>query len=606
AAFSPLLFWPGIVGQFMKYMPITLIATLSASLVTALIFTPTLGALIGKPQPHVERHARRDSLYIRVVKVAIHHPGAVILLALGLLVGVVYAYSQLGKGVEFFPDVEPDTAVVLVHARGNMSLIEKDRLVRQVEATMLDMNELETIYARSGDMGQGGTDEVTEDVVGQIRFSFIDWKKRRKAGEIMEDIRQRTAHLPGIRVEVTAPQAGPPTGKAIQVQLSSYSPEALDKAAIKVADELAKRPEVRDIDNGLPMPGIDWRLEIDKPEAAQFGVGVGAVGLAVQLITNGVKITDYRPANTDKPVDIILRFPENRRTLADIDDLRVQTANGAVPIGNFVERVPSRRVGVIHRVDGIRVVSVTANVAKGVNVAAVQQTVTEELKKADFGGVVDWKLKGSDEEQAEAASFLMSAFGAALFLIFAVLLAVFNKFSSVGLILSAIFLSTIGVFLGAIIMSQAFGIVMSGIGIIALAGVVTNNNIILIDTYDRLRREGVSMEEAILKTCRERARPVLLTAVAAILGVLPIAFGLNLDFLVREVTYGAPSTQWWIQLSTAIVFGLGFATVLTLIVTPASLAGIAKLSAFSKRIFRRKPKAGGGAPAHARRPDEHV
>jgi multidrug efflux pump len=406
-------------------------------------------------------------------------------------------------------------------------------------------------------------------------------------------------------VEVTTQQAGPPTGKPIQIQLSSFSPEALNAASLKVAAELAKRPEIRDLDNGLPMPGIDWRLEINKPEAAKFGVGVGAVGLAVQLITNGVKITDYRPANTDKPVDIILRFPENRRTLSDIDELRVQTAAGAIPIGNFIERVPARRVGLIHRVDGVRVNTVTANLAAGVNVAAVQQAVTAELAKADFGGVVNWKLKGSDEEQAQAQSFLMSAFGAALFLIFAVLLAVFNRFSSVGLILSAIFLSTIGVFLGAIIMNQTFGIVMSGIGIIALAGVVTNNNIILIDTYDRLRREGVSVEEAILKTCRERARPVLLTAIAAILGVLPIAFGLNLDFLLREVTYGAPSTQWWIQLSTAIVFGLGFATILTLVVTPASLAGLAKLSAFFKR-FRRKPKAGGGAPAHARHPEDQV
>jgi multidrug efflux pump len=181
-----------------------------------------------------------------------------------------------------------------------------------------------------------------------------------------------------------------------------------------------------------------------------------------------------------------------------------------------------------------------------------------------------------------------------------VLLAVFNKFSSVSLILSAIVLSTIGVFLGLMIMSQALGIVMTGIGIIALAGVVTNNNIVLIDTYDRLRREGMPVEEAILATCRERARPVLLTAVTAILGVLPIAFGINIDFTLREVTVGAPSTQWWIQLSTAIVFGLGFATVLTLIVTPALLSGIAKLSGFLGRFRRRKAGGGAAVPAHAR------
>jgi multidrug efflux pump len=340
---------------------------------------------------------------------------------------------------------------------------------------------------------------------------------------------------------------------------------------------LAARPEIRDLDSGLPLPGIDWQLQIDKAEAAKYGIGVGAVGQVVQLVTNGMKITDYRPPNTDKPVDIIVRVPQDRRTLNQIDALEIQTPNGSVPIGNFVTRVPAPSVGQIHRVDGHRVLTITANVDPSVPTDTVQKAVAAELSQADFKGLVTWKLVGGAQEQADAESFLMSAFGTALFLIFAVLLAQFNKLSSVGLVLSAVVLSTIGVFIGLIVMGQSFGVVMTGVGIIALAGIVTNNNIVLIDTYDRLRKEGMPVEQAILQTCRERARPVLLTAVTAVLGVLPIAFGLNIDFLNRDVTYGAPSTQWWIQLSTAIVFGLSFATVLTLIVTPASLSGLAKL-----------------------------
>jgi multidrug efflux pump len=605
AAFSPLLFWPGIVGEFMKYLPITLIATLSASLVAALIFTPTLGALIGKPNPVPEEVRMRDTTYLRTVRLATRHPFITLALAVLVLFGVINAYGRFGAGVEFFPDIEPDTSIALVHARGNISLAEKDRMVRAVEAKILGMDELETVYARSGDISQGASQDVTEDVVGQVQFSFIDWRHRRPAKEIMTDIRQRTASIPGIRVEVTAPQGGPPTGKPVQIQLSSDNADALREAALKVTAALEKRPEIRDLDSGLPMPGIDWRLEIDKAEAAKYGVGVGAVGQAVQLVTNGLKITDYRPPHADKPVDIILRFPEDRRTLNDIDSLRIETAGGSVPIGNFIDRVPSRKVGIIHRVDGIRVVTVTANLAPGINVAGVQDGIRAELEKADFGGVVSWTLRGSDEEQASAEAFLLNAFGAALFLIFAVLLLQFNKFSSVGLVLSAILLSTIGVFLGLLIMSQPFGVVMTGIGIIALAGVVTNNNIILIDTYDRLRREGVPMEEAILTTCRERARPVLLTATAAVLGVLPIAFGVNVDFLLREATYGAPSTQWWIQLSTAIVFGLGFATVLTLVITPAAIAALEHVrgwrpgSGLFRRLrnWRRGRQSGAPAPA---------
>jgi multidrug efflux pump len=611
AAFSPLLFWPGIVGQFMGYLPLTLIATLSASLVAALIFTPTLGALVGKPHEVHHDSTRKDGLYMKTVRLAIRNPGITILLAFAMLIGVPILYGQVGKGVEFFPDVEPDVGIVLVHARGNLSLAEKDRLVRTVEGRILDMPELSTIYASSGGGGsQGGSTDVTEDVVGQIQFEFVDWRQRRPAGEIMDEIREITADIPGIKVEVTAPSGGPPTGKPVQIQLASDYPAALRQAALQISGELAKRPEIKDLDNGLPIPGIDWRLEINKPEAARYGIGVGSVGSVVQLVTNGLKITEYRPQTSDKPVDIILRVPQDRRTLSQIDDLEIQTAAGSVPIGNFIERVPAQRTGIINRVDGRQVITITANVAEGVQNAEVLAEIETQLGATDFGGLVSWKLAGEDEESAAAQSFLMSAFTAAIFLIFAVLLAQFNKLSSVALVLFSIVLSTIGVFLGLIIMGQPFGIVMTGVGIIALAGIVTNNNIVLIDTYDKLRKEGVPVEEAILRTCRERARPVLLTAGAAVLGVLPIAFGININFVHQEILMGAPSTQWWIQLSTAIVFGLSFATILTLIVTPAQLAFVAKMGGWWARLrqrMRRSPAAGGGAaPAHARGNEDQV
>jgi len=376
---------------------------------------------------------------------------------------------------------------------------------------------------------------------------------------------------------VTAPRGGPPTGKPIQVQLTALDPAALPAAANKVAAMLSARDDVRDLDDGQPLPGIDWKIEVDKAEAAKFGAGVNTVGSAVQLVTNGLKATEYRPVDSDKSVDILVRFPPDRRSLDQIDELRVQTQMGHVPIGNFVHRVPAQRVGYINRVNSNRVMTVSANIAEDVQAAKVQQAVAAQLAKADLGPGVTFKLKGEDEEREKAGAFLMKAFGTAIFLIFAILLAQFNKLISVGLVLTAVVMSTFGVLLGLLVMGQAFGVVMTGIGVIANAGVIVNNNIVLIDTYDRLRREGVAAYEAILTTCRERARPVVLTAVTAILGVLPIAFGMNVEFLTREITVGAPATQWWIHLSTAIVFGLGFATVLTLIVTPAALMAIEHL-----------------------------
>ena len=421
-------------------------------------------------------------------------------------------------------------------------------------------------------------DAISEDTIGIIQFEFADWKTRDKAHVIMDRIRDATSDLPGILVEVTSPNAGPPTGKPVQVQLSALDPAALPAAARKVAEMLAKRADIRDLDDGQQLPGIDWKLAVDKAEAAKYGASVNTVGTAVQLVTNGVKVTEYRPADSDKSVDIIVRFPQDRRNLDEIDALRVQMPSGNVPLGNFVERMPVPRVGYINRVASNRVMNVQANVPEGVQSAKVQQAVAAELAQMDLGPGVTWKLKGEDEEREKASAFLLKAFGTAIFLIFAILLAQFNKLTSVFMVLSAVVLSTIGVLLGLMVMGQAFGVVMTGIGVIANAGVIVNNNIVLIDTYDRLRREGQAAYKAILETCRERARPVVLTAVTAILGVLPIAFGMNIEFLTREVTMGAPSTQWWINLSTAIVFGLGFATLLTLIVTPTALMAIANLA----------------------------
>ncbi|WP_103258737.1 efflux RND transporter permease subunit [Tabrizicola aquatica] len=569
AAFSPLLFWPGIVGEFMKYLPITLIVTLSASLVYALIFVPTLGALIAKPFKHPPQH--KDGAYMWVVGKAVRHPFIVLFVAVGLLVAVPFAYAKYGKGVIFFPDVEPEFGLLYVKARGNLSIQEKDALVAQAEERILGWPGIATVYTRTG-AGGGMGNEVGPDVIGTIQYEFVDWRERKPASEILTDLRVAMIGIPGVDIEVSVPQAGPPTGKAIQIQLSADDPSGLNDVARAVADQLAAVPDVIDISNGLPPPGVDWELRVDRAAAARYGIAPATVGAMVQLVTGGLKLSDYRPAGADDAVDIVLRLPADQRTIAALDQLRIQTAEGSVPITNFVTRVSAPTTGTLTRLDGARTVTVQAGIREGVQPDQVRAAVSAALEQAELDKIgVRWKLAGEDQEQAEAGAFLAKAFGAAIFLIFVVLLAQFNNFTSVWLVLSAVIMSTIGVLLGLMLMAQPFTMVMTGIGVIALAGVVVNNNIVLIDTYDTLRREGRPKIEAILQTCRERARPVVLTALTAILGVLPIAFGLNVELLHQEVTIGAPSTQWWIALSSAIVYGLAFATVLTLIVIPSLL-----------------------------------
>jgi multidrug efflux pump len=568
AAFSPLLFWPGIVGDFMKYLPITLIVTLAASMLYALVFTPTLGAMFAKA--HVEPEgSHRDGWYMGIVKQAVRFPITVLVLTVGLLGGVFYSYSQYGAGVEFFPSVEPDYGLLYVHARGNLSLAEMDTATSEAESRLLGWPGIKSVYTRVGKT-QGGGQDIPEDVVGVIQYEFVDWRERKSANAILDDLRVAMAGIPGVDVEVRVPDAGPPTGKPIQVRLSASDPQNLNDHARDVAARIAQVPGVIDISDGLPPPGVDWALEVDRTKAAQYGISPSSVGTVVQLVTTGLKLTDYRPAGADDAVDIRLRLPEDRRTLSTLDQLRVETAQGSVPISNFVSRVAEQRTGILSRIDGQRTIVVQANVGHGFQVAEVQAQVAQAVGDMELAGT-SWKLAGSSQESDEASAFLTNAFGAAIFLIFIVLLAQFNKFTSVFLVLMTVVMSTIGVFLGLLLTGQTFGIVMSGIGVIALAGVVVNNNIVLIDTYDRLREEGWSKMDAVLQTCRERARPVVLTAVSAIMGVLPIAFGLGLELFHHETTINAPSTQWWISLSSAIVYGLAFATVLTLVVTPSAL-----------------------------------
>jgi multidrug efflux pump len=598
AAFSPLLFWPGIVGEFMGYLPITLIATLSASILYALFFAPTLGSIFGKAT--VEER-KPDGLYMMVVKKAVRHPLITMLLVTGLMVSIVMAYGSFNKGTEFFPNVEPEYGLVYVHARGNLSLTEQDEAVRVVENRMLGWPGVKSVYTRVGSTRGGGGGfggQIDEDVIGTIQYEFVDWRERKAASEILTDLRGALKEMPGIEAEVSVPDAGPPQGKPIQVELSADNPEGLDAAAQKVADYLRTIPEVIDLSDGLPPPSIDWELKVDRTEAAKYGIGPGSVGTVVQLVTTGLKLSDYRPAGADDAVDIRLRLPEDSRTLSTLDQLRIETPRGAVPLANFVTREPAKSLGTLTRLDGARTITVSANLVEGSQDALFQAKVAEAIPGLGLPDNIRWKLAGSNEESDKAAAFLGQAFGVAIFLIFALLLAQFNRFTYVWIVLSAVVMSTVGVLLGLLIMQAPFVIVMTAVGTIALAGVVVNNNIVLIDTYVHLRSEGWDKLEAVLETCRERVRPVMLTAVTAILGVLPIAFGVNLALLSHEITVGAPSTQWWISLSSAIVFGLAFSTVLTLVVTPSALmlftrdnAWIADERSLLSKLFRRKPKA---------------
>ncbi len=598
AAFLPLVFWPGLVGEFMKFLPMTLLITLSASLLMALIFIPTLGAHVGAPggmgadtargvAGADKVHGELDSVggftgvYLKILRQVLHYPATVLVLASLVLVGVQGTYFLYGKGVEFFPDVEPEFVMLQIKARGNLSVLEKNDLMLEVEDRLIGLAPFSSVYGRTGRAEQS---EEAEDIIGTITLELVDWDERPPAKEILQMTQRRTSDIAGIIIDQRKEEMGPPVGKAFQIELSSRNPDTLAPAIAHVLRGVAAVGDFINVEDSRALPGIDWELVVDRAQATKFGVDVDLVGRAVQMVTTGIKLGEYRPDDADEEIDIRARYPVTYRTIDQLDTIRVVTPGGAVPISNFVERKARQKVGTINRTDTRRVMTVRADVAEGVLADDKVAAFSAWLNENPIPGEVDYRFTGEDEEQRKAEDFLGKAFAVALFIMAIILMTQFNSFYAAFLILSAVVMSTIGVFIGLLTMSQPFGIIMSGIGVIALAGIVVNNNIVLIDTFDRLATSEKNIRNAILRTGAQRLRPVLLTTVTTVLGLMPMVLGVNIDFVTREVSIGAPSTQMWQQLSTAIVTGLLFATVLTLLVTPSALMVRANVSAwFAKR-----------------------
>jgi len=585
AAFVPLALWPGMSGEFMKYLPITLIAVLSASLLMALLFVPTLGSVFGRTGAD-SAEARRNlaaaetgdldtvtgltGRYIQFLKRSLKHPLRNVAAVTGLLVAIYVAFSAFGRGVEYFPEVEPPFAMVDIRARGDLSTDEKDRLVRQVEERVLEIGGIKTVYAKTGGGGQGAN-SGGEDLIGTLTLNLEDWDQREKADVILTEIREATADLVGIGIEARKPDMGPQQGKPVHFEFSSRSQSALEQSIRDARAVMDRHPGLINVEDSRPLPGIEWQIKVDRAEAARFGADVSLVGAMVQLVTNGIKIGEYRPDDSDDEIDIRVRYPAESRSLTQIDELRIPTPDGLVPISTFVERVPAQKVSTITRTDMHRTMYIDADITPGYLESEVVAELRELMADVQFDPRVSGAFRGSAEDQAEDMAFLLRAMLMALAIMAIILVTQFNSIYQAALILTAVVFSTGGVLLGHLAMGKPFGVIMSSVGVITLAGIVVNNNIVFIDSYNVLRSRGEPAFRAILRTCAIRLRPVLLTTVTTVIGLMPMVFGVNIDLVAREVSVGAPSSQWWTQLASSVAGGLVFATILTLFLTPSLL-----------------------------------
>ena len=596
AAFLPLIFWPGVAGKFMRYLPVTVFFVLTGSLLYALVFGPTIGALFGKPSVRDERSRRTlvlleegdprqlsgfTGIYARLLAATSRHAGVTLLATAAILAASFVAYGEFGRGMTFFSDTDPSYARVSVRARGNLSAVETFALVAEVEQRILDIPGIKSVNTRTqtggggSEIGMGGSSSAS-DTIGSMFLEMHEEFERSLSGvEILELVRETNADLSGIGVDVQKMEDGPPVGKPVQIQFSADDKTLIETVVGQVRDFMDTEVEgLRDIEDTRSLPGIEWELTVDRAQAALYDADVALVGVAVQLVTNGVKVGEYRPDTADDAVDIRVRYPFAARGLGALDDLKITTAKGLVPISNFVQRTAVPNLDSIERINGRVVKFIRANVVPGVLADDKVKEIQAWLDQADLEPRVDVAFRGANEEQADSIEFIIVAMAMALLLMFVLLVTQFNSLYQSALILIAVVMSTAGVLLGLLITNSPFSAILTGVGVVALAGIVVNNNIVLIDTYNHIRRQHPELDHIslIVRTGAQRLRPVLLTTVTTVFGLLPLASHLSIDFINRTVVYGGQLSGFWVPLAQAIVSGLTFATLLTLIATPAMLA----------------------------------
>jgi len=602
AAFLPLMFWPGISGKFMRYLPVTVFASLAGSLFYALIICPCLGALFGKAGT-VDRKSTESlreleegdptklrtllGAYARMAQGAVRWAPLTVVLMVAALIGSFMLYGKYGKGMVFFNEGETQFASIVIKSRGNLAADQISQLVNEVEARILDvrgLKSLNTWTTVSGDTRRG------LDRIGQMFVEVVGENERdRPSSAILEEIRNRTASLAGVSIEVKAMEQGPRVGKPIELEFRSRDRKLLEPAVTRVREYMDTQVQgLRDIDDTRAMPGIEWKLEVDRAQAALFGADVSQVGMAVQLVTNGLKVGEYRPDGAVDEVDIRVRYPLADRGLLALDAIKINTRNGLVPISSFVKRVPGPKVDTFERNDGVPVQFIHADVKKGVLADNKVKEMQAWINAQSWDPALRIEFKGANEEQSESMQFIAVAFLLAVLLMFVMLVGQFNSLYQAFLIVSAVVMSTAGVLLGLVIMGKPFSAILTGVGVVSLAGIVVNHNIILLSSYNHLRREHPELDYValIVRAGAQRVRPVLLTTIVTVLGLLPMAFNMSVDFVNRSIIFGSQMSLFWVPLSQAIVWGLTFATVLTLVCTPAMLA----MPHVMKQLFTRRPK----------------
>ena len=502
--------------------------------------------------------------------------------SIGIVIILFNLYVNFNAGARY--SVEGDTNQMTVHiiARGNLSPSQKLGIALDVEDIVRTVDGIKTtstlIGGASAEQMIMSDGESRSDEIAMMMIELKPVHERRHADILRQEILEKTSILPGVIVESYKVERKPESGKDIQIELTSSNNLQLTKVTDSISNKLKSMDGIMEVDDTRSLPGIEWIINVDRELAGKYGVDVSIIGSIIQLVTNGILVDKYRPDDSEDEVDIRVRFPRDYRQLEQFDQLRIPTPDGAIPLSNFVKREPQQKVTSIERSNGARILKIRANTMidpiTGKKILPFDKNVEigNWINEQNFSKDVEIKFAGTNEDGEESAAFLGRAMLGALFLMFIILLTQFNSFYQAAITLSTVVLSTVGALTGLLITGQVFSVIMSGLGIVSLAGIIVNNSIVLIDTFNRLKNDAKSLNEAILHSAAQRLRPIVLTTTTTMIGLTPVALQITIDWFGRSIEFGGLMSAWWVPFSTAVIWGLGFSSLLTLFLIPTLLA----------------------------------
>jgi len=581
-AFLPLMFWPGIMGDFMKYLPITLSLGLLSSLFVGLVFNPTICSVwAGRVAPRQKNENWFVRGYRRIQRAGLENPGLTLFLAMCLLVGLMILYGKIGKGTEFFPESDPERAIIDMRAPQGTNIHETDRIVRIIEERIRPYKEyLEYVITNVG--ASGGGMDLTATTGGphlaNVTLVFYDFAERvRPSDEIITEIRKDIDDISGVEIKIEGEEGGPPTGAPVAVRLLGEDFKTLERLNSQLYRTIANVPNIVNLRSDLEATRPELAFTVNRRVAMLLGVNTATVGNFLKMAVFGTKVGTYRQFNDE--YDITVRLPLARRlNIDDMYGLHIPNVLGkAVPLSSLGSFEYCGGFGTINRVDQRRVVNLTAD-AEGRLSSEVLMDVQKKLSEIELPIGYEITYAGEKETEDESRAFLGKAFGIALLLVVLVLVIQFNSLMVPLVIMTTVILSLIGALTGLLICGLPFGIIMTGIGVISLAGVVVNNAIVLLAYTRQLQLRGMDLLSAAAEAGVTRLRPVLLTATTTIIGLIPMAIGISYDFHTFTWATKSETSQLWRNMAVVVIFGLGFATILTLVVAPSLYVMLSRLS----------------------------